>query len=292
MRLGRLAPCLAGLAVAIASVAHGEARAPGGGRAVAAAASAGCPPEMVRVRDYCVDRWEASTVDRATGQPLSPYYPPHPKLAREVFRAWELARPLMGHEPAHEMPLPALSDWQRTHSYSPEAVSRPGAIPQAYLSSYVARRACKNAKKRLCTREEWTTACRSEKNTKFPYGDSFERQRCNVWRYVHPAFELHENSSIGHRDPRLNLLVNEDVDPLLRPTGATKGCASHWGTDAIYDMVGNLDEWVEDESGVFLGGFYSRSTTQGCEAQVTNHSPIYYDYSTGFRCCRDASATE
>lgn len=51
-------------------------------------------------------------------------------------------------------------------------------------------------------------------------------------------------------------------------------------------MVGNVDEWVED--GMFLGGFYSRSTTQGCEAKVSVHASTYYDYSTGTRCCRDA----
>jgi hypothetical protein len=51
-------------------------------------------------------------------------------------------------------------------------------------------------------------------------------------------------------------------------------------------MVGNVDEWVED--GMFLGGFYARSTTQGCESKVSVHAAAYYDYSTGTRCCRDA----
>lgn len=39
---------------------------------------------------------------------------------------------------------------------------------------------------------------------------------------------------------------------------------------------------------MFLGGFYARSTANGCEAKVTNHASTYYDYSTGVRCCRDA----
>jgi hypothetical protein len=68
-------------------------------------------------------------------------------------------------------------------------------------------------------------------------------------------------------------------------TGATAGCRSDWGNDAIYDMVGNLDEWVDDPSGVFVGGFYARSTREGCEARVGVHPPVYYDYSTGARCC-------
>jgi hypothetical protein len=55
----------------------------------------------------------------------------------------------------------------------------------------------------------------------------------------------------------------------------------------IFDMVGNLDEWIADETGVFVGGFYSRATDKGCDARISNHSPNYYDYSVGTRCCRD-----
>ena len=51
-------------------------------------------------------------------------------------------------------------------------------------------------------------------------------------------------------------------------------------------MVGNLDEWVDEPGGAFLGGFYSRATQNGCEARVTEHPPEYFDYSTGARCCR------
>jgi formylglycine-generating enzyme required for sulfatase activity len=72
----------------------------------------------------------------------------------------------------------------------------------------------------------------------------------------------------------------------LRLTGKTPSCVSRWGADRIYDMVGNLDEWVDDEAGLFLGGFYARSTREGCESRVSSHAPIYYDYSTGARCCR------
>jgi formylglycine-generating enzyme required for sulfatase activity len=102
---------------------------------------------------------------------------------------------------------------------------------------------------------------------------------------------LHGNSSLGHRDPRLNLLVENEKNPLLRLTGTTPKCASVWNGDAIYDMVGNIDEWVEGEKApAFVGGFYARSTTKGCEAIVDSHAPAYYDYSTGARCCKAAPA--
>ena len=96
---------------------------------------------------------------------------------------------------------------------------------------------------------------------------------------------LHGNASINHTDPRLTL-VSVGGRPLLRQTGATPECKSEWGADAIYDMVGNLDEWVDDAKGAFQGGFFSRSTRDGCDSRISSHARTYYDYSLGARCCK------
>ena len=69
------------------------------------------------------------------------------------------------------------------------------------------------------------------------------------------------------------------------PNPAT--CASKWGDDAVFDMVGNLDEWTDDPRGTFVGGFYARATRAGCDARVSSHGASYFDYSTGVRCCGD-----
>lgn len=245
----------------------------------------GCPADMVRVKEFCIDRFETSLVDQRSGEALSPYYPPDPRLVESVYQAWSLERQGVGDETAREMPLPELPLIQRTRrDYAPMAVSRAAATPQGYLSHPLARRACERAGKRLCSESEWVTACRGEANRKFPYGDHFEAGRCNVYRHVHPAMALHGGSSYGHRDPRLNLVVERAEGPLLRPTGATASCVSRWGDDGVYDMVGNIDEWVDEE--VFVGGFYARSTREGCESKVSAHAAAYYDYSTGTRCCR------
>lgn len=247
----------------------------------------GCPPDMVRVRDFCVDRFEMATVDARSDEPLSPFYPPLPRLVESVYQAWSLERASVGDARAREQALPELPAVQRTRSdYAPRAVSRAGVVPQGYLSQVLARAACERAGKRLCSESEWVTACKGEAPRKFPYGEQFEAGRCNVYRAIHPATVLHASASYGHRDPRLNLVVEPGQGPLLRLTGATPSCASRWGTDRIYDMVGNIDEWVEDEAGLFLGGFYARSTREGCESRVSAHPPAYYDYSTGARCCR------
>jgi sulfatase modifying factor 1 len=247
--------------------------------------SRGCSGEMVRVQGYCIDRWEVSTVDKQTGEALSPYYPPTPGLVSEVWRGWLVERQQLGDEAARAMPLPSLSPLQRTGRFEAKAVSRAGVVPQSYLSQVLARRICENAGKRLCTQDEWVGACKGRAARKYPYGASYQQGVCNVYRLSHPAAVLHGSASLGHRDPRLNL-VYEGETPLLRGTGELAGCASAWEGDRIYDMVGNLDEWVDD--GMFLGGFYARSTTQGCESKVSVHAAVYYDYSTGTRCCRDA----
>jgi hypothetical protein len=265
-------------------VALGLAGGPGPARAEPARPR-GCPAEMARLGGYCIDRWELSAVDKTTGVALSPYYPPTPALLSEVWRGWLIERRELGDEAARAMPLPPLGELQRSGRFEIKAVSRPGAIPQSYLSQVLARRACENAGKRLCTQDEWVRACKGKAQLKYPYGGAYKQGVCNVYRFIHPASVLHGSASLGHRDPRLNL-VYEGESPLLRKTGETSTCASSWDDERVYDMVGNIDEWVEE--GMFLGGFYARSTTQGCEAKVSSHAAIYYDYSTGARCCMNA----
>jgi hypothetical protein len=161
--------------------------------------------------------------------------------------------------------------------------------PSGYVTGLVAESACAAAGKRLCSVDEFVTACRGEDDTLYPYGDTFEEGACNVFRAGHPAAQLHGNASIGHLDPRLNR-VRVAGEPLLRETGGSPRCRSRWGSDAVHDLVGNLDEWVNEPGGAFAGGFYSRSTRAGCEALVTAHPRSYLDYSTGVRCCQDGPA--
>jgi hypothetical protein len=242
---------------------------------------------MVRVQGFCVDRWEMSLVDRATREPLSPYYPPQPVALRRIREVWSIERFYFGPPEAREFPLPDLPR-VALGAFVPVAVSRAGAVPQGYLTYFTARAACERAGKRLCREDEWLTACRGPKNLRFPYGAHYVPLACNVFRQLHPAAALHGDPSHGHTDPRLNLVDEAVVGPLLRLTGGTPACAVRWEEDAIYDLVGNIDEWIEDPTGVFVGGFYSRGTTEGCDARIASHAAAYFDYSTGARCCKNA----
>jgi formylglycine-generating enzyme required for sulfatase activity len=235
---------------------------------------------------FCVDRFEISLIDAVSGRSLSPHHHPSPALARRDHDEWLKRAAGTGPLAARAVGLPELPAWQLEPGVSPRAVSEPGRLPSAFLDLDAARSACANAGKRLCQRREWLMACRSERGTRHPYGDTLDSARCNLAAPAHPGVVLHGKSTLGERDPRMNL-VEHRGRTLLRPAGTLLGCASPWEGDAVWDMVGNLDEWIDDPAGTFVGGFYARDTPWGCDARIEIHSADYYDYSLGARCCRD-----
>ncbi len=249
--------------------------------------SADCPQEMVSIRGrFCIDRFEASLVDIEAERDVSPYYHPTPYHTKSAFQLWETERMNMGEEQYRLLPIPKPPSYQLREAFDVKVTTRRGVTPNGYISGVVAERACRNAGKRLCTEDEWVTACRGERDRQFPYGDTYRQGACNVSMGKHPAAILHGHASRGHLDPRLNQFSYEGT-PLLHATGADPECASRWGDDAVYDMVGNLDEWIDDEEGVFLGGFYARNTKDGCLSRIDAHPRAYFDYSLGIRCCKN-----
>jgi hypothetical protein len=240
-----------------------------------------CPSDMALVAGrVCVDRWEASLAER---------------LPDGTDRAWSPFLPVDGAE-------------SRVR-----ALSRPGVLPQAYISGRQAALACFAGGKRLCHAPEWEQACRGPADTQFPYGNERRAHVCNDdVRSAHPVPEVGrlldtpsaELWRTGMSEPLLNQL-----DGTLLPTGARAECTNGYG---VYDMVGNLHEWVDDggagyasrhpgadeatsaKHGMFRGGYYMDTTKNGdgCSYATTAHDFAYHDYSTGFRCCAEPAALE
>ena len=216
-----------------------------------------CPGEMAEVAaegTYCIDRWEA-----------------HLEVRAPDGESW---RP---HSPYES--VDALDTTFR-------AVSAPGFVPQGYVSAAQARAACASAGKRLCTRREHLNACRGPKKTLYPYGNQYAPKACNEGRRTHPVAGLFGALASpaflwgkALNDPRIN--QQEDT---LRPAGASPACVSDYG---VYDLVGNLHEWVDDRREVFAGGYYvdAEANGSGCSYTTRAHGRDYHDYSTGFRCC-------
>ena len=172
------------------------------------------------------------------------------------------------------------------------AVSLAGVFPQGYISGEQAGAACEASGKRLCKPDEWKNACMGPQKTIFPYGNKREVGRCNdngrsSMRFFNP--ELDDKPEHGWMwgfggnmiDPRLNQL-----EGTLTRTGERTGCTNEYG---VFDMVGNLHEWVDDPEGTFQGGYYldTHLNGDGCYYRTTAHPMSHLDYSTGFRCCAD-----
>lgn len=263
-----------GVTAAVARVEVGQAAAPPRPAEVPRAAGAeppasvdestparpACPGEMTLLPGgVCIDRWEGSLVqvdERGRERPWSPFLTV--KQSRQPLRA----------------------------------VSVPNVVPQGYISGIQAERACKLAGKRLCTAPEWEKACRGPGGTLYPYGNARRAHTCNDdGRPVHPVSE----ATIRMKLPESRLWYENMEHPVinqlpntLRRTGELGECTNDFG---VFDMVGNLHEWIADADGTFRGGFYmdTRVNGEGCMYATTAHGKGYHDYSTGFRCCKDAT---
>lgn len=213
---------------------------------------AGCPPGMTPIQGtgLCIDRWEAFLVEVLPGGQEVPFSP--------YFNPGTLLV---------------------------RAKSAPLAVPQGYMSGDQAAQACAEAGKRLCTRDEWELACRGPENNIYPYGNTRQDGACNDSRTVHPAVEYFGTTEAWIWSELDHSCLNQLADG-LDPAGANESCVT---PGSVFDMMGNLHEWVSDPAGTFKGGFYVDTVLngEGCLYTTTAHSFTYWDYSTGFRCCYD-----
>ena len=212
----------------------------------------GCPGGMTPIPglDVCIDIWEAHIVEVLQDNSETPWSP-----------------------------------FFNPQNVVVKAKSAPGAVPQGYISGAQAAAACAEAGKRLCNGSEWEAACRGSANYIYPYGNTREPGVCNDARSIHPAVEYFGTSDSWIWSELDHPCLNQ-LDDSLDPTGDNSGCVSEGG---VYDMMGNLHEWINDANGTFKGGFYVDTVIngEGCLYTTTAHNINYWDYSTGFRCCAD-----
>lgn len=136
---------------------------------------------------------------------------------------------------------------------------------------------CSWAKKRLCGRlgdggsvrdlpvdeMEWVYACKNGVlNTKYPYGETFDPERCNT--------ESGATADVGSKPE-------------------CRGSAPPF--DRIFDMSGNQQEVVNDMGGssddsiAAHGGSWDNGAESTCDAQGGFNGFIFNFEMTGFRCC-------
>ena len=204
----------------------------------------------------CVDRYEASVVERAPDGTLLPHAPNLSLAAGHVYLARSVA----------------------------------GVVPQAYVSGAQALAACRQTGKRLCAPVEWRAACGGREGYAFPYGPDRVPGRCHD-SGVNPMLNYHaDTQATGWGPLELNDPRNIELDGTLAKTGAFPECVNDFG---LYDMVGNLNEWTSDPNGTFQGGYWLDTSLHGdgCAYRTIAHAFDYRDYSIGFRCCADPEET-
>ncbi len=125
-----------------------------------------------------------------------------------------------------------------------------GTTPKTNASYDDAQQACKSLGKRLCKVDEWQWSCSGLEGYTYPYGFRLEKPHCN---------------RVGNKN--------------LEPSGARHKCVGKFG---VYDMVGNLFEWVSDanDNPMLMGGPYSKCQTVSPGLKGAAKPQI------GFRCCK------
>jgi hypothetical protein len=144
---------------------------------------------------------------------------------------------------------------------------------------------CSKVGKRLCTAIEWTLACEGQGRLPYPYGYERDKEACNIDKpYIVPNDAAYASPS--KRDLEVARLDQRE------PSGSRSACVSPFG---VFDMTGNVDEWVLLESGSHgrspyksaLKGGYWGPVRNRCRPITATHNRWHSGYQIGLRCCRE-----
>ena len=169
-----------------------------------------------------------------------------------------------------------------------EAPNQPGAKPLVMVDFHQATRWCEQRGKRLCSEQEFETACEGPQLMAYPYGWQVDGTVCNTskpWL----SFDARALDAGGDK-------ARKEVERLWQGSGSGsyERCRTR---DGIYDLVGNVEEWVIARKGrrypgALMGGFWAKPWV-GCRGTNDAHQPGFAFYEVGFRCCaapNDAAA--
>ena len=160
-----------------------------------------------------------------------------------------------------------------------KAVSVKGVEP-VQASWFEAKEACEKAGKRLCSEEEWISACTgvpAEDNNNngwfsdddvegdmYPYGGFYERGNCQ------DSADKYNGTAVS--------------------TGSKSKCRTNSG---IFDLTGNIGEWVNSDKNkaTLLGGNAGSGERAACNQRSYGKGLGRKNHTTGFRCCADTNVS-
>lgn len=162
-------------------------------------------------------------------------------------------------------PIGASEDTKPTLSLS--------GLPEDYIDlkgkTWDLKSICESQNKRMCSLNEWTSACRGTKKENCPPLKS----------YIVPNWDL-----VARRDKKELERLNQYSTPNQYPL-----CKSNTGARM---MLNSAQEWVSYgiNQYVLTRGYWSRPGQ--CDSINTAHSPRWHDYATTGRCCVNSTSKQ
>jgi formylglycine-generating enzyme required for sulfatase activity len=178
-------------------------------RAVMLSIITGCPPDAVLVGQTCVDKYEASLWQIPSTATRLINKVKKGKATLADLTAGKATQISIGSSCTPAIPRDTFP-WDGQWTAPLYAVSIPGVLPAGCVTWFQADQACALSGKRLLTNAEWQ---RAAAGTPDPGTDN------------------------GTTDCRINSGLS------TVNTGSRSNCKSSWG---VFDMVGNVQEWVAD----------------------------------------------
>jgi formylglycine-generating enzyme required for sulfatase activity len=177
-----------------------------------------CPPDSVKVGNICIDTYEASvwSISPSNTSLVKKVQEGKATLADLTKGGATQLKPSPSCTPGFPANFPTGGQWTPVPGSNPPspgvyAVSVAGVAPTACIDWFQAAQACRLSGKRLATNLEWQDAA---------------------------AGTPEPGNTPGPNDCNTNSLLTGPSN-----TGSRANCKSSWG---VFDMVGNVDEWVAD----------------------------------------------
>lgn len=211
-----------------------------------------------RIGEACQRRWfEVESPKRTVD--LGAFWIDRTEVTNAQYQLFLEANP--------DYPVPYLDeDWAKPYNWDKEKRTYPEGRanhPVVMVSWYDADAYCRWRQARLPAEAEWEKAARGTDGLTYPWGDEFDKDRCNI-----------ADSGI------------KDTVPV--------GKYSPWGDSpyGLADMAGNVWEWVADNyqgmttRKVLRGGSWTSSPVSARAARRFYSEPVNRNDNIGFRCAK------
>lgn len=191
-----------------------------------------------------------------------------------------------------ECKKPLFTTWYDNSTYA--------NYPVVYVNWKQSNVYCKWAGKRLPTEAEWEKSARGEQGNVYLWGNAWSENKCNTFTY-----KMLLQVQTASMEQIMHKISNPNKG--TTPVGSFKDCISSYG---VYDMAGNVWEWVSDwyyagyyknpsennpkgptngELRVTRGGAWGMPTSVSFRASFRHRNyPSSVQDNLGFRCAKSA----